>query len=109
LLVSKVLHDKWVNGTDTSDQAGVKGGKCIALHIRTLMETDIQAASSCTYGQLHRQILRTDLCQVICLHHFLFSCLHSSPAPLLLCYRKEKERKKKGTKKKNEKKHLRTL
>lgn len=39
LLVFNVLHDKWVNGTDTSDQAGVKGGKCIALHIHTLTET----------------------------------------------------------------------
>lgn len=43
LLVSKLLHDKRVSGADVSDQAGVTGGKCIALHSHTLMETGIHS------------------------------------------------------------------
>lgn len=94
-------HDKWVNETDTSDQAGVKGGKRIALHIRTLMETGVQAASSCTCGQLHRQILLIDLCQS-------FACItFSSSASLLFlllsCYVAEKKRKKNKKKRKKKK------
>lgn len=72
-----MLHDKWVNRTDTSDQAGVKGGKRIALHVRTLIDTDSQAASSRTYGQLHRQVLLIDLCQS-------FACITSSASLLFL-------------------------
>lgn len=45
LLVSKALQDKQVDGTDALDQAGVKGGKRIALQ-STLMETGVQAVSS---------------------------------------------------------------
>lgn len=48
LVVSKSLHDKWISGADASDQAGVKGGRCIALHSHTLMETGIHTASSLT-------------------------------------------------------------
>lgn len=92
-----MLHDKWVNETDTSDQVGVKGGKHIDLHIHTLMETGIQAASSCTYGQLRRQILLIDLCQS-------FACItFSSPVSLLFlllsCYVAEKKKIKKKVKK----------
>lgn len=94
-----MLQDKQVNGTDALDQAGVKGGKHIALH-STLMETGIQAASSSIYGQLYRQVLLVDLCQS-------FACITVSSLAsllflLLTCYVAGKLKKEIKKKKKRE-------
>lgn len=94
-----MLQDKQVNGTDALDQAGVKGGKHIALH-STLMETGIQAASSSIYGQLYRQVLLVDLCQSFAC--MTLSSLASLLFLLLTCYvagKLKKEIKKKEKKK----------